>query len=366
MIATIKVFGYEIPWEIDTALFWLYALEVLISLLMIVLLLILIFKKNKKRERKLLYMKINTEEVKKVFEYNEVFSSEGLVLECKYNLKPKKEKIKEGFEIEIPNMEEEGEHFVKVHYKSFEEIYKINVKPNPHKEEKEEVIIVKDDAIEEPIIEETPVKEPKDLKEAQPEIEVVEEIKEEKPVVIIPEVIDSQEAGTLRYNKSFQARLIQADDVVKNYYTEVKNKILSYKNVKARMSWKRETFNVGRNSVIRLSFRGNTLCIYLALEVDSYKDTKYGVEDASNNTSYVDTPCMYRLKNDKRIRYSNDLIEDVMTKYGLEKDESFESKDYYLPYEGTVELIEKKLIKREVKSKEEESIFIKDKSKQEA
>ena len=45
-----------------------------------------------------------------------------------------------------------------------------------------------------------------------------------------------------RYIRTFLARLIQADDETKGYYGEIKNKFLSYKKVKSRISKKCETW----------------------------------------------------------------------------------------------------------------------------
>lgn len=177
-----------------------------------------------------------------------------------------------------------------------------------------------------------------------------------EPVVIVEE---SFEGGTLRYDKSFTARLIQSDDEVKNSYTELKNFLLSYKGVHDRMSWKRETYRLGRDAVAKLAFRGNTLCIYLPLDPESYADTKYKVENASDTVANEDTPLLYRLKNARRFKYAEQLFEQVMANRNVPKNDR-EAQDYYLPYEGLMELIKKGLIKRNIKSAGSEAIFHRD------
>ena len=160
-----------------------------------------------------------------------------------------------------------------------------------------------------------------------------------------------------KYDKSFTARLIQSEDEIKDWYTELKNYLLSYKKVNDRMSWKRETYKQGRNMVAKMSYRGKTLCLFLPLNPDDYLDSKYKVEDASENATFVDTPCMYRIKNERRAKYAMELIDEVMARLGGVK-YNRDSVDYYLPYEGVVELIGKGLIKRDIKSSADEMIFV--------
>ena len=174
------------------------------------------------------------------------------------------------------------------------------------------------------------------------------------PIIIEEE---SFEGGILRYDRSFTARLIQSDNEVKNWYTDIKNELLSYKKVHDRMSWKRESYNCGRLPFARLSFRGETLCIYLPLNPTDFAESKYKVEDVSENSSYMDTPCLYRIKNNRRAKYALELIAMVAENLGVPGIER-ETQDYYVPYEGLVELINKGLIKRNIKNKSAEAFFV--------
>lgn len=203
-------------------------------------------------------------------------------------------------------------------------------------------------------VEEAPVEEP--VPEVQEEVAVAEAPVEEAAPIIIEE--EAFEGGTLRYDKSFKARFIQSSNEIKNWYTEIKNELMSYKKVKSRLSWKRESYNIGRNLAAKLSFRGETLCIYLPLDPNEYQESKFKVESIEDNASYADTPCLYRIKNDKRARYAKELIAIVMENLGIEKASEHESVDYYEPYEGLVQLINKGLIKRNIKNKAAEAIFV--------
>ncbi|MDE7349102.1 MAG: hypothetical protein K2N53_05510 [Clostridia bacterium] len=154
--------------------------------------------------------------------------------------------------------------------------------------------------------------------------------------------------NVIRFNKSFTAKLIQIDDVSNAWYTELKNELLSYKKVKDRMSWKRESYRFGKVCVARFVIRGKTLCIQLPLDPTQFEDTKYKVEDISHIISSADTPCLYRIKNERRLNYAKDLIAQVMENMGTTHIER-EWVDYYQPYDTTLNLIERQLVKKTVK-----------------
>ncbi len=149
----------------------------------------------------------------------------------------------------------------------------------------------------------------------------------------------------IKYNKSFTAKIIQSSDEVKAYYSEIKNELLSYKGVKSRMSWKGETFYAGRVTYAKLCVRGKCLSLFLALNPKDYLDSKYIVDDMTQIATYEKTPCLYRLKNDRRIKYSKELIESVMD--GRERLSEPEEVDWAseYPYEETQPLVDRGLIK---------------------
>lgn len=147
------------------------------------------------------------------------------------------------------------------------------------------------------------------------------------------------------YNKSFTAKLIQASDEVREYYNALKNYVLSYKKVTTRISWSHENVNNGRNKICRFVLRGKSLYLYLPLNPDDYTESKYKVE-RSEAKRFEELPCLYRIKNPRRVKYAEELISSVMEKYALvntEQEEKDFVKDY--PYEETLPLIKRKLIK---------------------
>lgn len=146
-----------------------------------------------------------------------------------------------------------------------------------------------------------------------------------------------------RYNRSFEAKLIQSDNTVKRYYSELKNCLLSYKKVTSRISWRHESFRKGRPAAAKFVIRGKTLCLCLALDPENYEESKYIVDDMSRYAKFANTPLMYRIKNERRLRYAKELIAFLFegTEPSGHEDEDFAA----IPYEDTQSLVERGLIK---------------------
>ena len=159
---------------------------------------------------------------------------------------------------------------------------------------------------------------------------------------------DSVRKGRLliRYDKSFTARVCQGEEQLRAHYDALKRELLSYKGVKSRVSWKYESFRIGKTLVAVLKIRGKHISIYLPLNAGDYADTKYKVDDVSKVKANAETPCAYAIKNDRRCQYANDLIATVMGANGAVKQEVKPVKysDQY-PYDTTENLIARELIK---------------------
>ena len=114
------------------------------------------------------------------------------------------------------------------------------------------------------------------------------------------------------------------------------------------MSWKRETFHIGRMTVAKFIVRGKTLSMLFAVEPSSYAGTKYSVRDVSTVSSMADTPTMYRIRKERRCRYAKEMISDIMNELKVYKNPNYEAQDYFVPYEGDMALMQRGLVKRVV------------------
>ena len=148
----------------------------------------------------------------------------------------------------------------------------------------------------------------------------------------------------------FLAKLSQASAELKDYYNELKNYVLSFEKVNSRVSFYYDAINNGRNPILRFAIRGKTLCLFMATSVEKYEGSKYKVEK-TKNSRFKDYECLYRIKNERRMRYAKDLILDIMKSLNLSKTKDYHS-EYRIPYEDNARLLAKGLIKeRKVKIK---------------
>ena len=172
-----------------------------------------------------------------------------------------------------------------------------------------------------------------EVEEATPE--AVEETAEETE-----EIIEAQKREVeIRYRRSFLSRYIQAESYVQDYYTEIKNELLSYKGVKSRISWSKETFKRGRMHLAKMDVKGKALYLYLALDPTTLEGTKYKFTLAKG-----DCPVLLKIKSERKKKYALELIAQLMAGFGLVRIER-EAEDYRLPYEDNEALIERGLIK---------------------
>lgn len=166
-------------------------------------------------------------------------------------------------------------------------------------------------------------------------------------------LVEQENAGEIqivtRYRRSFVSRLIQSQGEVQEYYSAIKNKLLSYKGVKARTSWGNESFNKGRTYIAKVSAKSKTLYLYLAIDPATLVDTTYNFEDVSSKKKYENVPVLIKIKGPRKLKFALELIDqicnDALT-LPLVKD--FAEQDYTVPYQSTEELVLAGLVKKMV------------------
>jgi len=184
--------------------------------------------------------------------------------------------------------------------------------------------------------------------------EATEEVVSDK-AVITEEVIEENDEETSdefkfsgnasRLKTSFLCRLIQAEKETADYYSQIKNCLLSYKGVNSRVSWFFDSFNKGRNHCAKLNIRGKTVIMYIALDPKDYSISKYHHTDVSDKAKYAKTPMMLRIRSARALKYATELIAIWMEKNGVKQTE-VKDVDYSLPYETNEALLERGLIKK--------------------
>lgn len=192
------------------------------------------------------------------------------------------------------------------------------------------------------------------------EIEVEEETNINNPIDIanqeiavttVPETVETIETvesveniAYVTYKKSYTARLIQAEETLKNNYVIIKQELLAYKKVKARTSWNAETFGAGRIQCAKLTVRGKTLWLNLNLAPNNYVDSKYSIVDCSDKKKFAEVPVAVKIRSNRSVKYALELIRDTMSGLSIIRTDK-QQEIITLPYEDTESLIKKGFIK---------------------
>lgn len=174
---------------------------------------------------------------------------------------------------------------------------------------------------------------------------------QEIAVTTVPETVETIETvesveniAYVTYKKSYTARLIQAEETLKNNYVIIKQELLAYKKVKARTSWNAETFSAGRIQCAKLTVRGKTLWLNLNLAPNNYVDSKYSIVDCSDKKKFAEVPVAVKIRSNRSVKYALELIRDMMSGLGIIRTDK-QQEVITLPYEDTESLIKKGFIK---------------------
>ena len=150
-----------------------------------------------------------------------------------------------------------------------------------------------------------------------------------------------------RYRKSFTSRLIQSQGNAQDYYSEIKNRLLSYKGIKDRTSWNYDAYNRGRTHVAKINVKTKTVYLYLAINPEDLADTKYNFVDVSAKKKYASVPVLLKIKGDRKFKHALELIDMLCgEKLELKKLEGREDVDYRLPYKTADEMVEEGVMKK--------------------
>ena len=192
-----------------------------------------------------------------------------------------------------------------------------------HKEQKAEEPKPEPVQVEEPKPEPEPVKEPEPAPVVEePKAEekpVVEEKAEEKPEPEEPEDVEYDEDGNpfgglggRKERVPFEERLAKSSKEVREYYEALK-KVLDEYVINDRFSIPGETFSFKREKLVFITFAGNTLKVYFALDPKEFADSTIPVKSAADVKKFEDTPSYLRIKSNLATRRAIYLVRRICT-----------------------------------------------------
>ncbi len=144
------------------------------------------------------------------------------------------------------------------------------------------------------------------------------------------EVVDTANATvspdlSRRKKVSFAEKLFRLDKDKQEYFSTIHNQLVSYKKISDRPSFKCMSYRLGRRLLAKMTVRGKTLKLHLALDVNKFKESVYFQKDLSSVKAYLDVPFTVKIKSSRGEQNAIKLVDELMNENGVIKKERFVS-----------------------------------------
>ncbi len=122
--------------------------------------------------------------------------------------------------------------------------------------------------------------------------------------------IEEEEKNKYPERIPFPTRMMDADDVLKDCYNELKAEALAY-GLKSRLSNSGDTFRLHTKTYMKITIAGNYLKCYFSLKPESYADSGIPVIDAGIKHIYKDIPLAFKVRSPLSLRRAKQLLSDA-------------------------------------------------------
>ena len=170
----------------------------------------------------------------------------------------------------------------------------------PVEEVKQEQVeeVAKEEEVKEPIVEETVATE---------DVEVEVDSDED-------ESSDKDSAKRIPFAK----KMLTLGDNALGYYDEIHNKFRSMRKINPRISVKGVSYRLGRQLVAKLTVRGKTLRLHLALDIEKYDQKVFFQKSMGDVKAYEEVPFTIKVRSDRGLRNAIKLINALAEEKGIE------------------------------------------------
>lgn len=169
----------------------------------------------------------------------------------------------------------------------------------------------------------------------QPAPEKIEEPKKVEEVVVA-EVVDETESDIDDKDSAkripFAKKMLTLGDNVLEYYDEIHNKFRSMRKINPRISVKGVSYRLGRELVAKLTVRGKTLRLHLALDIEKFDQKVYFQKSMGDVKAYEEVPFTVKVRSDRGLKNAIKLINALAEEKGIE------NKSRYNQINSTAEL----------------------------
>ncbi len=133
--------------------------------------------------------------------------------------------------------------------------------------------------------------------------------------------------GELKARVPFKEKLLGSEEKIQGYYDELYNKFISLRKMHARVSAKGVSFRLGRELVAKITYRGKTMKLHLALDIDAFDEKIYFQKDMSDVKAYQEVPFTVKVKSDRALKKALELIDALIAKFEIQEKARYERID---------------------------------------
>ena len=137
-----------------------------------------------------------------------------------------------------------------------------------------------------------------------------------KQVEVIEEVAEKQEEPKAE-------EMLGMDVKTQGYYNELNNMFKSMRKINARVSTKGVSYRLGRELVAKITVRGKTMKLHLALDVNAFDWNIYFQKDLKDVKAYAEVPFTVKVKSDRGMKNAVKLVEALAVAKAIEKKTRF-------------------------------------------
>lgn len=156
-----------------------------------------------------------------------------------------------------------------------------------------------------PVVSE-PVAEPVAVVEKIVEVPVAPVAAEE--TLVITEVEDEEDDREVIRRIPFCEKMMGMDAKTQEYYDTIHNEFRSYRKINPRISAKGVSYRLGRVLVAKITLRGKTMKLHLALNIADFEPNVYFQKDMSDVKAYAEVPFTVKVKSDRGLKNAIKLV----------------------------------------------------------
>ena len=153
---------------------------------------------------------------------------------------------------------------------------------------------------------------------------VTEPLLEETEEIKIGEVEETK--AVPRVKLTFSQKIKALEDEL-DYFNQIYNRFISYRNLNVRVSSRYVSVRKGKKLVAKITVIGKTLKLHLALNVLDFNKNVYFQKDLSALKSYKEVPFTVKVRSPRGLKNALVLIDAMCEKQGIEKKVRFQKID---------------------------------------